>query len=430
MKSVAFHTLGCKVNIYDTQAVLNLFKNAGYNKVDFKEKADVYVINTCTVTNESDRKSRQFIRRAIKQNPKAVIVVMGCYAQTKHAEIADIAGVDIIVGTNDKEKIVEYVEEIKSGKEQINVVGDVFAEKDFIEMDIVDFTEHTRAFYKIQEGCNNFCTYCIIPYARGRIRSQSPQTVIECIQKLVDNGYQEVVLSGIHTGAYGLDLKDYSLTKLLVDIQKQVKGLKRLRISSIEINEITDNMLEVIKNSSIIAKHLHIPLQSGSEEILRSMKRKYSKDEFIEKINLFREKLGDIAITTDVIVGFPGETNELFLETVDTIKKCNFTSLHIFPYSKRDGTPAAKMQDQIPKTVKKMRVNELGMLSEKLNYNYMLSKVNTVVDVIIEEEDNGYSIGHSSEYLKIKIKGNVPIKKFVKAHITEVNGDCCIATLI
>ncbi len=430
MNTVAFHTLGCKVNIYDTQSVEEMFVKKGYTKIDFKEIADIYVINTCTVTNESDRKSRQYIRRAIKQNPKAVIVVMGCYAQTKHAEIAEIDGVDLIVGINDKDKIIEYVEEIKHTKEQVKIVGDVFATKDFDHMPIDEFSEHTRAFYKIQEGCNNFCTYCIIPYARGRIRSQEPKTVIENIQKLVNNGYREVVLTGIHTGAYGLDLENYSLTKLLIDIENKVSGIKRLRISSIEINEITDEMLDVIKKSKIIARHLHIPLQSGSDEILKLMKRKYITKEYIEKINFFREQLGSIAITTDVIVGFPSETDEMFKETLDTIKKCNFTDLHIFPYSKRDGTPAANMKNQVPKAIKKIRVNELHMLAENLNFQYIQKYIGQFVSIIVESVDGTYSLGHSSEYLKVKINAILPIKSIVDVKITSIEDDFCFGEVV
>ncbi len=429
MKKVAFYTLGCKVNIFDTESVANIFKNAEYERVDFNDFADVYVINTCTVTNESDRKSRQIIRRAIKRNSGAIIIVMGCYSQTKYSEVAEIDGVDLILGINDKHRVLEYIEEVYTSKKQVKAVGDVFSEKNFVDMDISEYDAHTRAFYKIQEGCQNFCSYCIIPYARGVIRSQKPDLVIANLQKLVNNGYKEVVLTGIHTGAYGLDLEDFNLTNLLIDIEEQVIGLKRLRISSIEINEITNEMLEAIKKSKIVAKSLHIPLQSGSDTILNLMERKYSALDYLKKINSFRGEIEGLTITTDIILGFPHESDDLFLETVETVKKCNFIDAHLFPYSKRDGTKASQMKGQIVKEIKKQRVDMLKKVIKDMRDTYISKKINEnlELEVLIEKNKDGYAYGYSQEYFEVKIKGEFLIGNFIKVNSSSYDGKYIIA---
>ena len=278
MQKVAFHTLGCKVNHYETEAIWQLFKQEDYERVDFDAISDVYIINTCTVTNTGDKKSRQVIRRAIRKNPDAVICVTGCYAQTSPAEIMDIPGVDIVVGTQDRVKMLQYIEQYRKERQPINAVGNIMKSRVYEEMDVPSFTDRTRASLKIQEGCNNFCTFCIIPWARGLMRSRDPQEVIKQAQQLVDAGYKEIVLTGIHTGGYGSDLKDYNLAMLLHDLEANVKGLKRLRISSIEASQITDEVIEVIKKSKVIVRHLHIPLQSGSDSVLKRMRRKYTME--------------------------------------------------------------------------------------------------------------------------------------------------------
>ena len=274
MSLVAFHTLGCKVNHYETEAIWQLFKNDGYDRVEFEARADVYVINTCTVTNTGDKKSRQVIRRAIRSNPDAVICVTGCYAQTSPAEIMAIPGVDVVVGTQDRVKMLEYIEQFKQERQPINGVGNIMKNRVYEELDVPVFTDRTRASLKIQEGCNNFCTFCIIPWARGLMRSRDPQEVIRQAQQLVDAGYKEIVLTGIHTGGYGEDMKDYNLAALLRDLEAQVNGLKRIRISSIEASQLTDEVIDVIDKSKLVVRHLHIPLQSGSNTVLKRMRRK------------------------------------------------------------------------------------------------------------------------------------------------------------
>lgn len=407
MTTVAFYTLGCKVNNYETEAISTLFSNAGYKRVDFNDIADVYVINTCTVTNTGDKKSRQIIRRAIRRNPEAIVCVTGCYAQTKPNEIAQIEGVDIIIGTNGRENIIELINKFKKTREPITYVKDIFRDVNFENIPVINYESRTRANLKIQEGCQNFCTFCIIPFARGKMRSKDKDSVIREMQNLVNHGHKEIILTGIHTGGYGVDFDNYDLADLIVDIEKEVEGIKRIRISSIEISQINEKILEVMKNSRILANHLHVPLQSGSDTVLKRMNRKYTTSEYKDKINEIRTNFPDIAITTDVIVGFPGETEEEFAETYKFIKEIAFSELHVFPYSRRSGTKAAKMPNQINEFVKAMRVNELLTLSNNLAQNYIKKFHDKVVDVIFEEKANdGYLLGHASNYIKVQVRGN------------------------
>lgn len=291
MSTVAFHTLGCKVNHYETEAIWQLFKQGGYERTEYEKKADVYVINTCTVTNTGDKKSRQVIRRAVRQNPDAVICVTGCYAQTSPAEIMAIPGVDIVVGTQDREKMLGYIEEFRKERQPINAVRNIMKTRVYEELDVPYFTDRTRASLKIQEGCNNFCTFCIIPWARGLMRSRDGKEVIKQAQQLVDAGYKEIVLTGIHTGGYGEDIKDYNLAGLLRDMEAEVGGLKRLRISSIEASQISDEVIEVLDKSEVVVRHLHIPLQSGSNTVLKRMRRKYTMEFFQERLDRLKEAL-------------------------------------------------------------------------------------------------------------------------------------------
>lgn len=406
MQTVAFHTLGCKVNHYETEAIWQLFKQEGYERVDFESRSDVYIINTCTVTNTGDKKSRQVIRRAIRKNPDAVICVTGCYAQTSPAEIMAIPGVDIVIGTQDRVKMLDYINQYREERQPINAVGNIMKSRVYEELDVPSFTDRTRASLKIQEGCNNFCTFCIIPWARGLMRSRDPQEVIHQAQQLVDAGYKEIVLTGIHTGGYGADLKDYNLAMLLRDLEANVKGLKRLRISSIEASQITDEVIEVIKQSNIIVRHLHIPLQSGSDTVLKRMRRKYTMASFAERLMKLREIMPDLSVTSDVIVGFPGETEEEFMETYNFIKEHQFSELHVFPYSKRTGTPAARMEDQVDEEVKNERVHHLIALSDQLAKEYASKFEGQVLEVIPEEEfkeaaGNGLYVGYTDNYLKV-----------------------------
>jgi threonylcarbamoyladenosine tRNA methylthiotransferase MtaB len=425
--TVAFYTLGCKVNLYETEVVINIFKNNGYKIVPFNEKADIYIINTCTVTNTSDQKSRKMIRQAIKRNKDAIIVVMGCYSQLKSNELNKLDDVDIIIGNKDKTKILEYIENILDEKEKIVDIYDI-NKVEFEDMTIDNFLNHTRAFVKIQDGCNNYCSYCIIPYARGNVRSKDKNKVITEVTSLVNNGYKEVVLTGIHTGHYGADLTNYDFADLLNDIIK-INGLKRIRISSIEITEINDKVLNILKSSNVIADHLHIPLQSGNDKILKLMNRKYDTNYYLNKIEEIRSIRPDIAITSDVIVGFPDETEEDFNDTYNFIKKINLSALHIFPYSKREGTKAASMPNQIDNNIRKKRVVELMALSKELELNYMNKFINKVLEIIPEEYIDGYIIGHSSNYLKIKANDE-EIKDIVRVKINKIEYPYCIGEIV
>lgn len=402
MKTVAFHTLGCKVNTYESNAMLKIFNEAGYQEVDFKQVADVYVINTCTVTNTGDSKSRQMIRKAIRKNPKATICVVGCYSQTAPEEIEKIEGVGVVLGTQYRSDIVKYVDEHLETGEMVIKVDNVMNLRKFEDLNIDQF-KNTRAFLKIQDGCNNFCTYCIIPYARGRVRSRQKESVLNQAQRLVDNGYVEIVLTGIHTAGYGEDLDDYSFYELLVDLVK-IKGLKRLRISSIETSQISDEIIDLIGSNEIIVDHLHVPLQAGSDATLKRMNRKYTTAEYLEKINKIRSYLPNIAFTTDVIVGFPGETDEEFEETYNFIKQVNYSELHVFPYSPRKNTPAAKMKDQVNDQIKHERANRLLQLSKELNHEFALKQIGKTLKVLFEKRDGEYLIGHAGDYLKVKVK--------------------------
>jgi len=425
MSSVAFHTLGCKVNHYETEAIWQLFQTNGYERKNFEAMADVYVINTCTVTNTGDKKSRQVIRRAIRQNPNAVICVTGCYAQTSPAEVMAIPGVDIVVGTQDREKMLAYIEEYQREREPINGVSNIMKAKIYEELEVPAFTDRTRASLKIQEGCNNFCTFCIIPWARGLLRSRQPDAVLEQAQKLVDAGYKEIVLTGIHTAGYGEDMKDYNFAQLLRDLEAKVKGLTRLRISSIEASQVTDEVVEVIDQSTVIARHLHIPLQSGSDTVLKRMRRKYDTVFYAEKIKQLKKALPDFALTSDVIVGFPGETEEEFQETYDFIRDLKFSELHVFPYSQRTGTPAARMDDQIPEDVKHERVHRLISLSNQLAKEYASNYEDEVLEVIPEEpfkkdKATGEWIGYTDNYLKVRFPACPEMEgQLVRVKITQ-----------
>ena len=421
MSTVAFHTLGCKVNHYETEAIWQLFKSAGYERVEFESMADVYVINTCTVTNTGDKKSRQVIRRAVRKNPDAVIAVTGCYAQTSPAEIMAIPGVDIVVGTQDRVKMLDYIEQYKEERKPINAVGNIMKNRVYEELDVPAFTDRTRASLKIQEGCNNFCTFCIIPWARGLMRSRDPKEVIHQAQQLVEAGYKEIVLTGIHTGGYGEDMKDYNLAMLLRELEEQVEGLKRIRISSIEASQITDEVIEVLANSKKVVNHLHIPIQSGSDTVLKRMRRKYTMEFFADRLVKLKKALPNLAVTSDVIVGFPGETEEEFMDTYNFIKEHKFSELHVFPYSKRTGTPAARMDNQVDEEIKNERVHRLIELSNQLAKEYASQFEGEVLEVIPEEQlENGLFEGYTDNYLKVQFEATEEmVGQIVKVKITK-----------
>lgn len=410
----AIHTLGCKVNIYESEYIINILKENGYQIVDFDSKADIYIINTCTVTNTSDKKSEKMIKRARKQNKDAIIIAMGCHAQIK----GDNIDADIIIGNKDKSKIISLIEEYQENKNKIKRIYNL-DNVSFEDMYISSFNSHTRAFVKIQDGCDAFCSYCIIPYARGPIRSKDPKTVIKEITSLVENGYKEIILTGIHTGKYGKDI-NYTFEQLLKDIIK-IKNLYRIRISSIEINELTDPILNLIKDNQVIAKHLHIPLQSGSDKILKLMDRKYDLKFYKDRIEKIRKMIKDVSITTDLIVGFPNEDEKDMEDTLKFLKEIKFTKIHTFPYSKREGTKAASMENQIDETIKRKRVKTVLELSDQLEQDFYQSKLNETEEVIIEQTKDGKSYGYTSNYIKVEINSPLKPNEVISVKINKVN---------
>ncbi len=419
------YTLGCKVNTYESNVMIDKLKDAGYIEVDINTKADISIINTCTVTNTADSKSMKMIRHAMKINPDAIIVVCGCMIQNKKEEIEAIDGIDIVLGNVGKSNIVEYIKDYQEKKEHIFDVKKI-EDVPFESMTLNNFNK-TRAFVKIQDGCNNFCSYCIIPYTRGNVRSKERVDVLHEVCTLVQNGHKEIVLTGIHTGNYGAEFENYDFASLLEELV-QIKRLERLRISSIEITEINDRVLKIIEENNILVSHMHIPLQSGADAILKNMKRKYDIKYFKDKTKHLRTIRPDISITTDVIVGFPGETEEDFEEMVQNIKEINFSKLHVFPYSKRDGTVAATMKNQIDESLKKKRAHILLELSKELELEYMNKFIDREVEYIPEVYKDGYLIGHTGNYLSIKQKGvESELHKPKKAVIKEVSYPYCIS---
>lgn len=421
MRTVGILTLGCKVNTYESEYIIHLLKEAGYQIKDFDDVCDVYIINTCTVTNTSDIKSRKMIRKAIRKSPDACVVAMGCFIEAN--KDFQLPGLDIILGNRDKSKIIELLDEWFFKQEEIRRLYSMLPRK-FEDMYINEFPGRTRAFVKIQDGCENFCSYCIIPFVRGKCRSKNPDEVINEITDLVNHGYQEVVLTGIHTGNYGVDL-DTNFASLLKRVVA-IPGLLRLRISSIEITELTKDVLDVIRDSSIIVDHMHIPLQAGSNHVLSLMNRKYDLDYYFDKIKEIREVRPNMAITTDVIVGFPGESEEDFLETIDTCKKVGFTKIHVFPYSERKGTKAMELPNHIESSVKKERARRLLLVSKELECSYYASFVGGEVNVLVEEVKDGKSYGHTDNYLHVEIPSVLPHNTFVKVKIQSVSYPYCI----
>ena len=413
---VGICSLGCKVNIYESEVATDLLKKGGYEIVPFEDKADIYIINTCSVTNESDKKSRKMINRAKKNNSEAIIVVMGCYSQVSSDDIE----ADIILGNKDKSKIVEILNDFIRDRESKKIIYDL-SSVEFEKMEISHFDNHTRAFVKIQDGCNAFCSYCIIPYTRGRVRSKNKEDVIEEVSRLVKDGYKEIVLTGIHTGRYGIDINS-SLYELLCELVK-IPNIYRIRLSSIEINEVTPEIIDLYKNNKIMARHLHVPLQSGSNKILKLMNRRYNKEEFMKMIDKLRE-IEDISLTTDLIVGFPNETDDDFEETMDTLKKIHFTKIHTFPYSRRRGTVADKMDGHISGDIKKKSVHEVIELSNEYENEYYKSKIGKVYDGVVERHNNGLVVVHTSNFIPVIIDDNDNIENnsIVNVKIERVEG--------
>lgn len=425
MKTVGICTLGCKVNTYESEFIINELKKNDYEIKDFNDICDIYIINTCTVTNTSDIKSRKMIRSAINRNKDALVIAMGCFIEANHDFNED--GVSIYLGNKDKSRIIELIDNYYENKE---IVKD-FRENEltkFEDMFITNFPGRTRAFVKIQDGCENFCSYCIIPFVRGKCRSKDFDKVIEEVKSLVENGYKEVVLTGIHTGNYGVD-KDTNFATLLKELVK-IEGLDRLRISSIEVTELTDEVLDVIKNNPKIVDHMHIPLQAGSDKILKLMNRKYDLEYFKDKINKIRSIRPNISITTDIIVGFPEENEEDFNTTLETVKEINFSKVHVFPYSLRSGTVAFNMKNQVDGNIKKERARRLLELSKKQEIDYFNKFINKDVEVLIENNRDGYSYGHTGNYLHVKVEGTYESNTYLTVNLKEVEypyikGDVC-----
>ena len=404
--------LGCKVNSYESEYVISLFKNRGYEITD--SLSDIYIVNTCSVTNQSDAKSRKVINHIIRENKDAIIVVMGCMIEA-HKDY-DNKDVSIIIGNKDKSRVLELVEDYLKNHERKKFLYKDF-DREFEDMFISNMESHTRAFVKIQDGCENFCSYCIIPYTRGKQRSKDKDIVLKEINTLVKNSYKEVVLTGIHTGHYGSDIET-TFPELLKEICK-IKGLERLRISSIEITELNDDFLDVLKNEKKIVSHLHIPLQAGCDKVLKEMNRKYLTNYYRDKLKVIRSIRLDISITTDIIVGFPGETEEDFKDTLEFAREMQFAKIHVFPYSVREGTKAATMPNQVPESIKKERVKRLIELSNELEVNYLEKFLNKTVEVLIETSKDNTSIGHTPNYLKVVIKKSIEPNTIVKVKITE-----------
>ena len=401
MNKVAFITLGCKVNQYETNAMIQKFIEQGYNIVEHTKKADIYIINTCTVTNMSDRKSRQMLRRVKDLNPHAIVVACGCYAQVAKEELKDIKEIDLILGNNEKKEIVKYIEKYIDEKHKIKRTEDVMQTREFVDFGNVTYTEKTRAVIKVQDGCDRFCSYCIIPYARGRVRSRRPESVISEIKNIAKKGIKEVVITGIHVASYGKDFKeDYRLINLLEEINK-IDGIERIRLGSIEPLLIDEKFISRLIKLKKICHHFHLSLQSGCDETLKRMNRRYTTKQFGKIVNLLRENYNDVILTTDIIVGFPGETEEEFNKTYEFLKKIKFYKMHVFKYSKRKGTKAATMQMQIDGNIKEIRSQKLIELSNRNEREYNKLYIGKEVEVLFEERKEGVYKGHTKNYILV-----------------------------
>ena len=417
MKKFLIKTLGCKVNSYESEFIRTLFLKEGFTEVE--ENADVVVVNTCTVTNTADNKSKKTINNIKKTNPNCILVAIGCFCEYRKNEIDSLIDADIIIGNKNKSKILDYVNEYENNKKRIIDFYDM-SNQNFEDMEIDSYIHHKRAFVKIQDGCNNFCSYCIIPYVRGRVRSKDFDKCISEFKTIRDNNHKEIVLSGIHTGMYESNNK--RLSDLIKEMSK-IDGIERIRLSSVEIVELTTDMINIIKNNTKFVSHLHIPLQSGSDTILESMNRRYDTSYFLDKVNQIRNAREGISLTTDVIVGFPGETEELFNETYEFCKKIKFSKIHVFPYSDRTGTVASKMQNKVPNDIKKQRVHKLIELSNEMEKEYYESFIGKNVNVLIEENKEEYFYGFTDNYIPVKFKGEYKLNEIYNIILTKDNID-------
>lgn len=430
---VAFATLGCRVNIYESEAMIEKFTKDGYNVVDFDEEADVYVINTCTVTSMGDKKSRKHISRAKKKNPNAVVAVVGCYSQTSPLEVSSIEGVDVVLGTKNKGMIVYFANRAILEKKQFVEVNDVLKNNSFEELNISEFKDKTRAFLKIQDGCNKFCSFCLIPFARGAVCSKDPIKVIEEVKELAKHNFKEIILSGIHTASYGVDLeKSYDLLNLLEEID-EIKGIERVRIGSIDPTFFTSDTIDRMKNLKKLCPHFHLSLQSGCNDTLKRMNRRYTREEYKNILIEMREKIKDISITTDVIVGFPGETENEFIETYNFLKDISLSKMHIFKYSPRKGTKASEFKDSVHGNVKDERSKQLQNLDGLNEISFIKKFVGRKFEVLVEENINGEGFyqGYTPNYIKVMLKSNENISgKLVKVKLVGTGKDYALGEII
>ena len=431
MKKVTFHTLGCKVNQYETEAMEEMFKKNGYDIVENNDMADIYIINTCTVTNMGDRKSRQFIRRARKINDKAVIAAVGCYSQVSPEEVEKIEEVDIIIGTTNRDKIVELCEYAMENYGKINIVEDIRMFKEFEEINIDDVKSRTRAYIKVQDGCNQYCSYCIIPYARGPVRSRKLDDIIEESIRLRDKGFKELILTGIHVESYGKDLDNIELIDVIEEVAK-IDGIERIRLSSVEPRLITREFMERALATKKLCDHFHLSLQSGSDTVLKRMNRKYNTELYMENVELIREYMPEAGITTDIIVGFPGETEEEFNETLEFVKEIGFSRIHVFKYSPREGTPAAKMDNQIDGIIKSERSEKLIKIGDEIANDINNNYIGSEIEVLFEEDNNSnFEIeGYTTNYIRVKTKDLSYKGKIAKVKIEDIENDTLVGKII
>lgn len=423
-------TLGCKVNQYESEAVEEIFQARGYEKK--QNNADIYVINTCTVTNMSDRKSRQMISRARRDNPEAVIAVMGCYSQVKPEEVAAIEGVDVVLGSRNKEEVVDLCENVLQNKKAIDKVLSFSETKTIEELEISNQEAMTRAYMKIQDGCNMYCSYCLIPYARGNIASRDMDSIKKEARRLARNGYKEIVLTGIHVASYGKDLRNgTSLIDVIEEVSK-TEGIERIRLSSMEPRHITRDFLERMKATEKACDHFHLSLQSGSDEILKAMNRKYDTKIFKEKVDLIREVFPNAGLTTDIIVGFPTETEENHEETKDFVKEIKFAKTHLFKYSKRDGTKAASMKPEVNGNIKKERLKELEAIEEVNRLNFLKNQIGKTLSVLFESKSDmeGFKSGYSTNYLRVNVEADIADNEIRNVLITEIKNDELVGKLV
>ncbi len=430
-QKIASYALGCKVNQYESEAIAELFAEKGYDVVSIEDQADVYIINTCTVTNFGDKKSRQLIRKVKRQNPDAIVAVVGCYAQTAPEEISAVEGVNLVIGTKDKSQVVKMVEDYRKEMGVQNFVTDIMHERVFEPLEIKRLQNRTRAYLKIQDGCSQFCSYCIIPYARGPIRSRAPQDVIAEVKRLAENGFREVVLTGIHVASYGKDRKDITLTEIIQQVHA-VEGIERIRFSSIEPNVVTEEFAQAMAALPKVCDHFHLSLQSGCDKTLEQMRRRYDTAQYRRAVALLRKYLPDAALTTDIIVGFPGESEEDYQQSKAFAEEIGFSKIHVFPYSPKKGTPAAERKDQLPNAVKQQRSHDLILASERMTEAFLQAHVGKQKEVLFERmvSPDVYE-GHTTNYMKVHAKSTEDLTNQCKmVHMLKVEGETAFGEIV